>query len=212
VGSFLVWVPALLAYLLFLGWYRNWRAPLSPAEVDAILAALTARGEEALARNDPAILRQFLLEDDGRAFFMLNLVRLSPGEVAGPDGVVRPARAVMERYTRVFLPALLARGGHPAFVGRKAGGYFDAWGVEADPGWSIVGVMRYRSRRDLAALVQDPRFSGAHDFKFAAMPSTFSFPMRPQIMALAGPEVWVGLSLALLAAAGQIGWLLAATI
>ena len=96
----------------------------------------------------------------------------------------------MEGYTRMFLPALFARGGHPAIAARKIGGYFDAWGVEADPGWSIIGYMRYRSRRDLAALVVDPRFAGAHEFKFAAMPQTYSFPTHPQIMTLAGPKVW----------------------
>jgi hypothetical protein len=64
--------------------------------------------------------------------------------------------------------------------------------------------MRYRSRRDLAILVADPRFGGAHDFKFAAMPQTYSFPTQPQIMTLAGPRIWVGLVLALAAALAQI--------
>ena len=145
------------------------------------------------------------LVDDGREFFMLNLVRFAPGDIPDPEsGAPKPARQVMEGYTRMFLPALFARGGHPAIAARKIGGYFDAWGVEADPGWSIIGYMRYRSRRDLAALVLDPRFAGAHEFKFAAMPQTYSFPTKPQIMTLAGPKVWVALALALAAALGHI--------
>jgi hypothetical protein len=70
--------------------------------------------------------------------------------------------------------------------------------------------MRYRSRRDLAWLVMDPRFGGAHDYKFAAMPQTFSFPTRPQIMMLAGPSVVVALCLALLALSAQCAWLMMA--
>jgi hypothetical protein len=143
----------------------------------------------------------FLEADDGQEFFMFNLVRIAPGDIPDPvSGAPRPARQVMEGYTRVFLPALFARGGHPAIAARKVGGYFDARGVEADPGWSIIGYMRYRSRRDLAALVVDPRFAGAHEFKFAAMPQTYSFPTQLQITTLAGPKVWVALALALAAA------------
>ena len=74
----------------------------------------------------------------------------------------------------------------------------------------MMGYIRYRSRRDLAHLVCNPRFSGAHAFKFAAMPQTFNFPTRPMIMTLAGPRIWVGLSFALVAAMAQIALLLSA--
>ena len=65
--------------------------------------------------------------------------------------------------------------------------------------------------RDLAHLVCDPRVTGAHAFKFAAMPQTFNFPTRPMIMTLAGPGIWVALSFALAAAMAQIAILLSAT-
>ncbi len=211
VETFLVWAVALLVYAAFLGWYRNWGGKLSQSEVDRLVSRIQATGAGGDGRNDLSILRRFLEADDGREFFMLNLVRLSPDPVPDPKtGQARPAREVVEGYTRVFMPALFARGGHPAVVGRKVGGYFDAWGVEPDPGWTIMGYMRYRSRRDLAELVADPRFGGAHDFKFAAMPQTYSFPTRPQMMALASPTIWVGLLVALVSALAQIGWLLAA--
>jgi hypothetical protein len=119
-------------------------------------------------------------------------------------GLPAPARKVMEGYTKMFLPALFARGGHPAFAARKVGGYVDTWGMEPGPEWSFIGYMRYRSRRDLALLVCDPRFGGAHDFKYAAMPQTFNFPTQPMMMTLAGPRIWVGLMLALAAALLQI--------
>lgn len=206
--TFLVWAVAVAVYGAFLAWYQSWRPPLSGEEVDALMAKIAASGAGEDGRNDLAVIRRFLEEDDGREFFMLNLVRVDPGEVTGPDGRVRPAREVVEGYTRVFMPALFARAGHPAIVGRKIGGYFDSWGVEPDPGWTIMGYMRYRSRRDLAELVIDPRFSGAHDYKFAAMPNTYSFPTRPQLLAMVSPRVWVGLLVALVAAVAQIGWLL----
>jgi len=209
VQTFLAWIPAIIVYGLFLAWHRNWGGPLRAAEISNIMQRLEASEAGTSGRNELQTMRGFLEADDGREFYMLNLVRVAPGEVKGPDGIVRPAREVIEGYTKVFMPSLFARGGYPAIVARKQGGYFDAWGVEADPGWSIIGYMRYRSRRDLAELVLDPRFGGAHDFKFAAMPNTFSFPTQPELLVLASPQFWVAALLALLASFGQIAWLLA---
>jgi len=203
-----IWVFALAIYAGFAAWYFNWRRPLTRLEVDDYLRRLEVVDPDAGARNDLAILRRFFEDDDGRQFFMLNLVKIADGEVPDPvTGAQRPAREVMQGYTGTFLPALFRRAGHPAIVARKVGGYFDAWGVEPDPGWTIMGYMRYRSRRDLAELICDPRFSGAHDFKFAAMPQTFSFPTRPMLMALVSPAITVGLVIALLAALGHLALL-----
>jgi hypothetical protein len=179
---------------------------LTSTEVAAYMAKIEAQHAPAADRNDLAVIRKFLSEDDGHEFFMLNLVRVAPGKISAPGtGELKPAREVLDGYTSVFIPALIARAGHPAVVARKVGGYVDAWGVEPDPGWSIVGYMRYRSRRDLAELVVDPRFGGAHDFKFAAMPQTFSFPTQPIMLTLMKPTYFIGLILALIAALAHLG-------
>lgn len=211
--SFWPWAIAASAYLLFLAWYQNWRGPLSKAEIERYLPLILAANPHSDDRNDTGVLKAFLENDDGREFYMLNLVRVADGTVADPKtGAQRPARKVMEDYTKAFLPALFRRGGHPAIAARKVGGYFDAWGVEADPGWTIMGYMRYRSRRDVAKLVSNPKFGGAHDFKFAAMPQTFSFPTQPVIMGLASPRWTAGLGLALAASLAQSTILLLQTL
>jgi len=195
-----MWVAAGLLYAAFLAWYQNWRGAVKPHEIEALLEGIRAANPHTADRNQDGTIRAFLESDDGREFFMLNLVKLAPTPVPHPvTGAPVPARQALETYTRTFMPALFRRGGHPAVAARKVGGYIDAWGVEADPGWSFVGYMRYRSRRDLAILASDPRFGSAHDFKFAAMPSTFSFPTRPIILGLMSPRLWVGLLLATLA-------------
>lgn len=200
-----IWGCAVALYALFLAWYCNWRRPLSAAEVEGYLARIQAVDPDFARHNEAGVLRRFLEEDDGRQFFMVNLVRLAPGTVGDPvTGEQKPAREILQGYTRMFMPALFRRGGHPAIVARKVGGYFDACAVEPDPGWTIMGYIRYRSRRDMAELVCDPRFSGAHAFKFAAIPQTFAFPSQPSLLALASPTVTVGLVLALAAALLQI--------
>jgi hypothetical protein len=207
--SFWVWGVALLGYAVFLAWYFNWRGPLSKAEVETLMARMQANNVGHGDQDEMPVIRKFLEEDDGREFFMLNVIRLSEVEVADPvTGEMLPARQVMAGYTRMFMPALFARGGHPALAARRIGGMVDTWGLNEVPEWSMMGYIRYRSRRDLAHLVCDPRFTGAHAFKFAAMPQTFNFPTRPMIKTLAGPGIWVGLTFALAAAMAQIALLL----
>jgi hypothetical protein len=105
----------------------------------------------------------------------------------------------MAGYTRRFMPALFRRAGHPALFGRAAGGYVEAWGVEPDPGWSVSGVIRYRSRRDMIELATDPAFESAHAFKIAALEKTLAFPLSPAWV-VAGPRFVVAARLALGAA------------
>jgi hypothetical protein len=211
MATFWVWGIALLVHGIFLSWYINWRGPLSKAEVETLMARKRANNVGYGDQDEMPVMQRFLEEDDGREFYLLNVIRMSGGDVADPvTGRMRPAREVLAGYTRMFMPALFARGGHPALAARRVGGMVDTWGLKEVPEWSMLGYMRYRSRRDIAHLVCDPRFGGAHAFKFAAMPQTLNFPARPMIMTLASPRIWVGLSLALAAAVAQIALLLLA--
>lgn len=198
----IIWGTAALLYLLFRLWYDNWRGPLTKAEIDAFFEAVKGKFS---GGNDPAVLRGFLEADDGKEFVMLNLVRVEPGMVADPQtGEMRPGAEMMRRYSDPFVRALLRRGGHPGMVGRKVGPYVDAWQVEPDPGWTIFGLMRYRSRRDLVAMITDPRFAEHHAYKLLGIPTTFSFPTQRQVSIYAGPRLTVALVLALGAALVQL--------
>lgn len=200
-----VWVWAIAAglYAGFRLFYDNWRGKLTPAEIATYLKRAQDAGTE--GKNDLAIFKHFLEDDDGREFVMLNLVRIQPGTVTHPiTGQAVPARDMLMHYSKHFIRRLMLRGGHPAIVARKAGGYFDAWQVPPDPGWTIVGFMRYRSRRDLAELATDTRFKNIHAFKSLGTAETFSFPTTTMLRLFIGPRLWVGLVLALAAALAQI--------
>ena len=198
-----IWITAAAVYAAFRGWYDNWGGKLTKAEIDAFLARSKANGAD--QHNDLSVIEAFFSQDDGREFFMLNLVRLHPGDVPDPvTGKPTPGRELMQRYSNPFIRRLFLRGGHPALAARPIGGYVDAWDAPPNPGWTIVGYMRYRSRRDLMILAGDPSFKDIHQFKIAATDTTFSFPTRPMIMTLMGPRIWVGLVIALVAALAQI--------
>jgi hypothetical protein len=102
---------------------------------------------------------------------------------------------------------LFRTGGHPGFVGRKVGGYIDAWNVPPDPDWGLFGLMRYRSRRDLLRLVMDPAFKDTHPEKILGTLATFSFPSQRMVSFYLGPRISVALVLALLAALGHLALL-----
>jgi hypothetical protein len=197
-----IWGAALALYLLFRLWYDSWRGPLTKAEIDAFFAEIAGRIG---GGNDPEVLRAFLEADDGKEFVMLNLVKIEPGKVTDPaGGEPMTGREAMRRYSDPFVRALLRKGGHPGMVGRKIGPYVDAWNVESDPGWSIFGLMRYRSRRDMIAMVRDPMFAEIHPYKLLGIPTTFSFPTQREVSLYLGPRVWVALVLALGAALVQL--------
>ena len=144
-------------------------------------------------------------DDDGQEFVMLNLLHLNPEPIPDPaTGEPKPAGELLQRYLGPFMRQAARRAGHPLLQARKVGPYVDSWGCEPDPGWTLVGSMRYRSRRDMIELALDPRFQAGHGLKHAAMPVTFSFPTQRQPAGLMGPRVWVGLVLALAAALVQL--------
>jgi hypothetical protein len=184
-------------------WYNNWSGPLLPSEIAQYTEQLAALPEG----QDPerrAAFRRFLESDDGGEFFMVNLARLQPQPVAIPGSPEKvPAAEALSRYTRPFLGGALRRATHPVFLGPAAGSYVEHWGVGPDPGWTFAGIIRYRSRRDVAALVSEPRFGDMHAYKLAALSNTLAVPVAPSRFHI-GPRLLVPLVLGLLASLAHL--------
>lgn len=203
MSGWIIWGAALLAYILFRLWYDNWSGPLKPAEIEGFLAQIAGRFEG--TGNSLDVMRAFLEADDGREFVMLNLVKAQMEQVEDPKtGQMVQGFDLLKRYSKRFIPVLLRNGGHPGIIGRKVGGYVDAWNTAADPGWTIFGLMRYRSRRDLMKLAADPGFMEGHSDKLLGTLATFSFPAQRMLSFYIGPRVSVALVLGLIAALTQI--------
>ena len=202
----IIWGSALVLYLLFRLWYDNWSGPLKAEEIDSFIEATQDRFEA--SGNNVSVLRAFLEADDGREFVMLNLVKAQMEDVEDPvTGRMVPGLSLLQRYSKRFMPVLFRNGGHPVMVGRKVGGYIDAWNSADDPGWTIFGLMRYRSRRDMIKLVMDPAFKEGHPDKMLGTLATFSFPTQRVLSLYLGPRVSAALVIALCAACAHIVWL-----
>ncbi len=207
VGAWWVWPVAILVYGVFRLWYDNWRGPLTAQEIDAFMAQIA--GSSTASTTEASVVRAFLEADDGQEFVMSNMVGLHTKPVVHPNtGANASALELFQEYGRRFVPVLFRHGGHPLLAMRKVGGYVDSWQTPPDPGWHIVGAMRYRSRRDMMRLSQDAGLKLAHPFKTVATAVTFSFPAQVFIGFALRPRASVALILALLAALVHLGSLM----
>lgn len=206
-GAWWVWLVAAGLYIVFRLWYDNWRGPLSKDEVEHFMRL--AQSSPGRDHTDTAVMRAFLEKDDGKEFVMCNLIRLHPQPVIHPatGDMITPLKLIKE-YLRPFVVTLLLSGGHPMLTSRKVAGYVDSWNTPPDPGWTAVGMMRYRSRRDAMRLSFDKRFQGGYPFKIAAIEQTFSFPTQVISEMVLRPRGIVALVLALLAALVHLASLL----
>ena len=82
-------------------------------------------------------------------------------------------------------------------------GALDLWGIEDAASWSLVGLVRYRSRRDMIEIATDPAFSDAYQYKNAALQQTIAVPVEPFLM-LGNPRILLALFGVALAALLQL--------
>ncbi len=164
---FWLWFGPILGWLIFCFWYTNTAGPFSAAEIDALAARMEGSGGEGADS-----LRRFMAEDDGGQFLMVNLLESAPS----PE-----AQTHMDRYMAHMLPEMLRRASHPMLFGDVVFRAMDLVGIEGAESWTTVGVVRYRSRRDLLEIALAPRFGSQHDFKVAALAKTIAVPVRPAL-------------------------------
>jgi hypothetical protein len=100
------------------------------------------------------VVRAFLEADDGREFVMSKLVRYIPNPSHTQSVVSRLKPWLSDAdLCEAFPSSPGASRRTPLLAMRKVGGYVDSWATPPDPGWTIVGAMRYRSRRDMMKLL-----------------------------------------------------------
>jgi hypothetical protein len=204
MSPWLVWTPLALLYLAFLAWYRSWKGPLTPAEVERYLGRMAER--EGLDPTQLRDLQRFLEQDDGRDFVMVNAIELRERPLAAEGlGPGETSSQVLGRYMAYMWPALLKRACHPVLGGRAAAAALDRWGIDGAERWSQAGMMRYRSRRDLLEIAANPAFAPSHAYKVAAIEKTIAFPIAPYF-GLGSARLVLGLALFSLGAALQLAF------
>lgn len=168
-----------LLYLAFVAWYGGRGKPLTQAEIDELFATIAERAS--LEPNPDGHLRDHLrtlvASDDGREFYMVNLIRYR-AQAQYPPGYDFPGNALDAdlRYGRAIMPYLLGRGGMPVFLGDVQGRFLHEAG---DQDWHRVAIVRYRSRRDLLEMVAALAGRNVAVHKWASIEKTQVFPVKP---------------------------------
>jgi hypothetical protein len=179
-GHIVISVVFVLLYLAFLFWYGGRGKPLSQAEVEELLSEMKKRAGTQDSKEESPILQEFrdlTQNDDGREYYMVNLLKfrkkaLYPeGSSFGDDPL-----AANDRYNRAIIPLLLKYGGHPVFLGQVQGRFIHP--EQADD-WDQVGMVRYRSRRDMLKMAVEIAGLGVDIHKWASLEKTQVFPVKP---------------------------------
>lgn len=181
--------------ILLLAWYRRRRRPLSQEELESFLSRIQAEsGEE----GQPEIelleqLRELCKSDDGKEFYLVNLIRYNKDEGAQLEN---------KKYRRAMMPLLLRRACHPVFLSSYMGRFIHP---EGNDDWDDVAVVRYRSRRDMLEVIAEAAKRKLVAAKGSATEKTQAFPVKAKLRSVPIFEILV---LALLIFAAQAIYIL----
>lgn len=188
----LIWIVMAVLYAVFWLWYSGTKGKLSQTEVESYMQQFESKG---VNTDNLANLRHFLEKDDGREWFMINLLELKSPK--------RESSKLLQRYTKTFMAGMFRRAGHPFFVAIAAAKNIENLNCDDADNWSSTGIVRYRSRRDCAETLLDTFGSDHHADKLASLTKTLAFPATANLL-MGSPRVLVAMSAALIGAMATI--------
>ena len=173
----IVWLLAALVYGAFLFWYTDFGGPVSEEEIAEWRTAMLSNG---LKPERVAFFEEFLNQDSGKHFLMVNILELneSPPAVDGASPS-ESADQLMRRYLGFLLPQLLKHASHPVVFSSATYPAIDLVGMQDAENWSSGALVRYKSRRAFMHIIAHPDTGYFHRFKIAALEKTIAFPIEP---------------------------------
>lgn len=198
-------VGAILIIILQL-WYIGLQKPLSKKEIDTHLAYLEKHTQK---HTEIDVIKQFMLEDDGKEICMANFVSLHEGNITHPTtGQKVDAYTLVQDYMKALLGIAAKNACHPLYLAYKKGGHIDSWGSDEALDFRGLQMMRYRSRRDFVELLQHPNLERGLAIKFAAIAKTITFPVQIQFSTFLRPNIWLSLIIVVICCVLQIAFTL----
>lgn len=171
-----LWLVSAIIYGAFVFWYTDFGGPLRDKEIENWQYTMRANG---VAPDRIAYFEQFLREDSGRQFLMLNAVDLNenPPHTKGANPN-EDATQLMDRYLTHMIGELLSRACHPVVIGQAPFNAVDLIGIDGAENWDQGALFRYRSRRDFMHIIANPITLDRHRFKLAALEKTIAYPIE----------------------------------
>ncbi len=166
-------------YIVFFAWYTNLNKPLTDLEVENYIESLkqSSNNEESLN-----VLKKFLSNDDGKQFIMVNLLGYSnnPPLLEKTEGA-KNGKELVDYYTSFMFKEMFTRASHPVIFGSVVGPSIEVIGMQDARSWDEIGLIRYRSRRDMMEIIINPEFQNRHAYKIGGLERTIASPMQPSI-------------------------------
>jgi hypothetical protein len=160
----------LALYLVLWTWHSPWEHKLTKAEIDQYLGVMEKLplppGE---AKAKISRFRRWAEADDGKPFYMFNLIHFYPQLRTFPGapefkGTPRESNAY---YMNSIARLWLSHAAYPIFDGVPQSD--NLINIQPERTWGQVTVVRYPSRRTLLKLVSDPSYAPMEPYKFMAM-------------------------------------------
>ena len=187
----------LLALWAAIAWFFYAPAtPLSEQEIDAYMAKVQTLLEKSFVMPEGvgldsrglegalADLRSFAERDNGKAIYMVNLMKWRQGELSFPPGgdlagEIESAEEADIIYNERLFWTLLENNSHTAYLASAEPNAFN-YGTSADAnGWGEIGIFRYNSRRDFFNMVTSDAYLNALYLKEVAMGAIAIAPTQP---------------------------------
>ena len=186
---------AFLLLAVFVGfwvWYGGNGKPMPAQELQSLLSQLAAADTSPHAEAALGEVRELMASEDGKEFFMQNLVRYRPKALYPPGyDYGEDPRAADKRYAKAIWWHLLKYGNLICFVARRTGNFVVPPGADS---WHYVALVRYRSRRDFLRFAIASSSADNFVHKWAAIEKTHIFPVQP-ILSLIAIRSMLGLLL-----------------
>jgi len=155
-------------------------SPMKSVEVDEYINKISQLSHLSGGKHNIEELRAFLSSDDGEAFYTVNLYQYHKqaqyltDELPNISGV-----EAYDKFSRVMVKLLLQNYSYPIFGSN--------WLDLSEKGWDRIVIVKYRSRRDMAKIFSDPKFSLASKDKWASIKNHDRFVVK----ALHLPEAFI---------------------
>ena len=172
----IVWGLVALGLGLFWMWHAPRGGPLTAEDFAEFERLGSFEPSQDGFAPDPFV--DFFLEDDGRPFFMVNLIKSREAPVY-PEGFDDPQVSVDDAaraYAFTVLRLLAERGSYIVFTGELHGTLLNSLADGADD-FDSVAIVRYRSRRDFLDMATSPDFQAAVPHKWASVEKTLVTPV-----------------------------------
>ena len=154
--------------------------PMTNAEVDEYINKINQLSHIPGGKHDIEALETFFYADDGEAFYTVNLYKYhKQAQYMTANAPSITGVEAYEKFSRVMIGLLLQNFSYPVFGSN--------WLGLSDNGWDRIVIVKYRSRRDMAEIFSDPKFSNASADKWASIEKHDRFVVK----ALHLPEVYM---------------------